>query len=317
MHASIWDLKQINDHLSEYELNRHKSKLLFEDVQLILTELGFLHSGGRHIMKKDPTIDINKERDLLDDLWLHMKGDYYANIENLKTFIYGMLGLKYPWMLNKPEIENIDSISNRSSAERISPAMRLLGTQFLDCAKQTATHKTKHGSRANLANKGFYTLNLFNTSPMRTSISKALQNFKEDKNALKSHKSPNKGSISSKLGDNVGNFDSEGIFKFKKKVEIRKMNMHYKLLSDNRAKYVRQKKMDSTIKKSEMNVIIKPKVDHRKYLKPPKPYEPKEIINVDDSEPETQTFAEENQGQSLKEGSKKNSPKHKFVDLEE
>jgi hypothetical protein len=312
MHASIWDLKHIESHLREYESYRHKSRLLFEDVQLILTELGFVHSGGRHVMKKDPTIDINKERDLLDDLWMHMKGDYHANIDNLKTFIYGVLGLKYPWMLNKLELENNDSYSNRSSAERISPSMRLLGTHFLDSTKQAASNRGKNVSRTNMGNKGFYTLNLFNTSPLRTSISKALHNLEADRGSRKRVISPTKGSISSKLGDAVGIFDSEGTFKFKKKVEIRKMNMHYKLLSDNRAKYVRQKKLDSSIKKIEAKVI-KPKVDHKKYLKPPK--EPKEIISINYYQPQTRTFAEENQGQSLEEATKVNAPKHKYVDL--
>jgi hypothetical protein len=31
-------------------------------------------------MKKDPSIDIHKERDLLDDLWMHLKGDYHATV---------------------------------------------------------------------------------------------------------------------------------------------------------------------------------------------------------------------------------------------
>lgn len=57
-------------------------------------------------MKKDPRIDIHKERDLLDDLWMHMKGDKYANIDNLKTFLYGIWGLKYPWMIEAQENEN-------------------------------------------------------------------------------------------------------------------------------------------------------------------------------------------------------------------
>lgn len=43
--AKNWDLDQINQHLKNYETNREKKYLMFEDVQLILTELGFLHSG--------------------------------------------------------------------------------------------------------------------------------------------------------------------------------------------------------------------------------------------------------------------------------
>lgn len=70
--------------------------------------------------------------------------------------------------------------------------------------------------------------------------------------------------MSSQIGDSVGTFNSEGKFYFTKKVEIRKINMHYKLLSDNRAKYVRNKKLDKDIKAEDK--ILKPKVDHKKYL---------------------------------------------------
>ena len=66
----MWDLDEINEYLKDYEVNRKKSKLLFEDAQLILTELGFIHSGGRQAMKKDPTINIHKERDLLPIFFL-------------------------------------------------------------------------------------------------------------------------------------------------------------------------------------------------------------------------------------------------------
>ena len=76
----MWDLDEINDYLKDYEVNRKKIILLFEDVQLILTELGFIHSGGRQAMKKDPSININKERDLLDDLWVHIKGEIHGTV---------------------------------------------------------------------------------------------------------------------------------------------------------------------------------------------------------------------------------------------
>ena len=81
-------------------------------------------------MKKDPLIDIRKERDLLDDLWVHIKGDYHANINNLKVFLYGILGIKYSWMLNKKEKDTSESRSFSNSTGRASPAMRLLGIQF-------------------------------------------------------------------------------------------------------------------------------------------------------------------------------------------
>lgn len=75
---------------------------MYEDVQLILTELGFVHSGR---YRKDPSVDVLKERDLLDALWNHLKGDFYGEVlmKNLKSFIWGILGLKYTWMLHKNE----------------------------------------------------------------------------------------------------------------------------------------------------------------------------------------------------------------------
>ena len=80
LQSAMWDLDEINDYLKDYEVNRKKIILLFEDVQLILTELGFIHSGGRQAMKKDPSININKERDLLDDLWVHIKGEIHGTV---------------------------------------------------------------------------------------------------------------------------------------------------------------------------------------------------------------------------------------------
>lgn len=70
--------------------------------------------------------------------------------------------------------------------------------------------------------------------------------------------------MSSQIGDSVGIFNPEGKFYFTKKVEIRKINMHYKLLSDNRAKYVRNKKLEKDIKAEDK--ILKSKIDHKKYL---------------------------------------------------
>ena len=262
--ASMWNLEEINTHLREYEIHRHKPHLLFEDVQLILTELGFLHSGGRQAMKKDPSINIYKERDLLDDLWMHMKGEYHANIPNLKIFIYGILGLKYSWMLSQ-DTDTSENHSCRSSTERITPGVRLLGNHYLEPSKPKAGNRNKQeGMKAEAGNKEIGSMNLANTSPMRVSVSKIL------KKTGHSNKNPPQAPISSKLGDSVGVFDSHGCFRFIQKVEIRKMNMHYKLLADNRASFVRQKKLNHKEKKIER--IDKNKVDHKKYLQntPPK-----------------------------------------------
>lgn len=86
MKAYNWDLDGIIKHLETYESTRQKAQLMFEDVQLVLTELGFLHSGR---YRKDPNVDVTRERDLLDDLWTHLKGDFYGDVSmtNLKSFL--------------------------------------------------------------------------------------------------------------------------------------------------------------------------------------------------------------------------------------
>lgn len=252
-------MPEIESHLNSYQSIRTKTKLLFEDVQLLLTELGFLHSGGRAAAKKDPSIDIHKERDLLDDLWMHIKGDYHANIQNLRTFIYGIMGLKYDWMLYKPESENVEHRENTHSNERISPAMKLLGSHYKEISKQAHGDSRHNHTKSDNGGKGFYTLNLFNTSPLRTSISTALQNFEHEKHN-KHGVSPFQDMISTKLGDTVGTINSQGVFQFTKKVEIRKVNMHYKLLAENRANFVRKKKLDESALEDR---TLKPKVDHK------------------------------------------------------
>lgn len=76
--------------------------------------------------------------------------------------------------------------------------------------------------------------------------------------------------MSTKLGENVGCFNDEGVFYFNRKVEIRKTNLHYKLLADNRAKFARKTKLESKEKLIEPDIdknVLKSKVNHRKYLK--------------------------------------------------
>lgn len=230
---------------------------------------------------------------------------------NLKTFVYGILGVKYDWMLTKGLSEPQDNNSSRSSKERVSPAMRLLGSQWKDVGKEAVQNKIKHGHvKSESGSKGFYTLNLFNTSPLRTSISSALQNFENEK--ILSKQMAQYEAMSTKLGDTVGNFDSEGRFHFNKKVEIRKINMHYKILADNRAKHVRKKKLETSESK-ESTHAPKSKIDHKKYLmKPPKSYEPKQPVNIQTKT--TYKMVEENQGQSLhnEEEYKTFKPKEKF-----
>lgn len=140
--------------------------------------------------------------------------------------------------------------------------MRLLGSQWKDTHKQTMSNKQRNaGPKLSNPNKGFYTLNLFHSSPLRTSISSALQREENEKH-MKQGSTPTQELLSTKLGDTVGTFTSDGVFQFTKKVEIRKVNMHYKLLSDNRAKHVRRNKLDESVKKTEDHVL-KPKVDHK------------------------------------------------------
>jgi hypothetical protein len=86
-----------------------------------------------------------------------------------------------------------------------------------------------------------------------------------------SSRSPSINSISPKLGEHVGYFDDNGMFYFIKRVEIRKVNMHYKLLADNRAKFVRQAKLESKQEAPQKpeKQVLKSKVNHRKYIKKP------------------------------------------------
>jgi len=286
-------LKNIDVHLESYQEDRGKSLLLFEDVQLILTELGFIHSGGRQAMRKDTSIDIHKERDLLDDLWMHLKGEYHGTVNNLRTFLYGILGLKFPWMLIKSDKEHPENSSNYIYTERSTSSKRYYGTQRVDNhkGKQPTTQRSSYGGENN--NTGFNTLNLFNNSPMGNSLTVALQNFQNEKKGRKlAHQAE---TISSKLGECVGTMTPEGEFLFTKKVEIRKVNMHYKLFTENRAKFVRIQKLDISVKKTEEKVL-KPKVDHKKYLrKPPQPYEPKPASILKSPA----RMIEENQGQSF------------------
>ena len=186
-------------------------------------------------------------------------------IGNLKTFLYGILGLKYSWMLIKAENENIEAHHYRKSHDKISPAMRLIRNRMLEGSKDSCKNK---GSmvKVDTNSKGFYTLNLFNTSPLRLSISSAIQNAENQTKGMHSgSRSPSVGSMSSQIGDSVGIFNSEGKFYFSKKVEIRKINMHYKMFSDNRAKHVRFKKLEKDAKRSDEK-SVKTKVDHKKYL---------------------------------------------------
>lgn len=80
----------------------------------------------------------------------------------------------------------------------------------------------------------------------------------------------------------MGYFDDQGSFYFLKKVEIRKVNMHYKLISDNRATFVRNQRNKSRqsdgyvpeqkskvftqaqATKPKQQQFIKPKVNHKK-----------------------------------------------------
>lgn len=198
-------------------------------------------------MMKDPKVDIHKERDLLDDIWTHIRGEVYVDVANLKTFLFGILGIKFPWMLlEQSETDAQANNIHHSSFQRNKP----IG------------HHRSEGHDS--GNKGFSTLNLFGTSPLQNTLSSALQNFEFEKK-LK-NQIPSSDMFSIKLGENVGTITEEGVFFFKSKVEIRKVNMHYKLLADNRAKHIRTQKLDESIKKTEEKVL-KPKIDHQKYLK--------------------------------------------------
>jgi hypothetical protein len=212
-----------------------------------LTELGFLHSGGRQAMKKDPSVDIHKERDLLDDLWVHVQGESFVDVQNLKTFLFGILGVKLPWMLLDECNPNIMAVDKSHP-----PVPR---------NKTIVHHRSEHYDSGN---KGFSTLNLFGANPLQNTLSSALQNFEFEKK----HKNQISGSeiFSTKLGETVGTITDKGVFVFKSNVEIRKVNMHYKLLADNRAKRIRTQKLDESIRKTEEKVL-KPKIDHQKYLK--------------------------------------------------
>ena len=113
---------------------------MFEDIQLILTELGFIHSGR---YRKDPTVDTMKERNLLDDLWTHLKGDFYGEISmrNLKTFISGILGLKYSWMMLKTsQNARKENSLSRTSYDRLPPNLKLLSSHVYD-KKKYARHQ--------------------------------------------------------------------------------------------------------------------------------------------------------------------------------
>ena len=116
--------------------------LMFEDIQLILTELGFIHSGR---YRKDPNVDIMKERNLLDDLWTHLKGDFYGEVSmrNLKTFISGIMGLRYSWMMLKTsENSRKENSLNRISYDRLPQNLKLLSSHRYDKRKY-ARHQKK------------------------------------------------------------------------------------------------------------------------------------------------------------------------------
>lgn len=49
-----------------------------------------------------------------------------------------------------------------------------------------------------------------------------------------SSRSPSINSLTTRLGEHVGYFDDNGVFTFLKKAEIKKVNIYYKLLADNR-----------------------------------------------------------------------------------
>lgn len=127
-------------------------------------------------MKKDPYIDIHKERDLLDDLWMHLKGDYHANILNLRIFMFGIIGLKYSWMLKRPEVDILKNKSSSIITERTSPTMRLGGNKF------NKKSKKKEGKRN-------FQMQKFNTSPMRNSVSKTLRKYKKETSIFKESQS--------------------------------------------------------------------------------------------------------------------------------
>ena len=78
-------------------------------------------------------------------------------------------------------------------------------------------------------------------------------------------------SANTRIGENIGYFDEEGVFYFMKRFEIKKVNVHYKLLADNRATLVRKNKLES--KQQIPDIIekktIKSKVNHKKYIKKP------------------------------------------------
>lgn len=295
-------MDQINSYLKNYEETRHKSILLFEDVQLILTELGFLHSGGRQAMKKDPSIDIYKERDLLDDLWMHLKGEEYGTVTNLKTFLYGVLGLKYTWMIAPAAIDLYDIHNYKTHDDRVTSKGRISESTKNQLPNELTQSTAKSGSSKEDSAKGFHTLNLFGSTSLGNNGSGALQPL-DSQNPTKGNNTPTQESISTQLGENVGTFNTNGKFLFTKKVEIRKVNLHYKLLADNRAKFVRKKKLKSSPKKLEERIQKTKKVDHKKYLKKqPKNYEPK-IVNFSATQQYDKNM-EENQGQSLEEAMK-------------
>lgn len=74
---------------------------------------------------------------------MHLKGDFYGEVlmKNLKTFISGILGLKFSWMLIQSENENLNN-SSYSSYDRLPPTLKQMNHRY--DSNKAASSKEKY-----------------------------------------------------------------------------------------------------------------------------------------------------------------------------